>query len=169
MTKEAGLFSTRAADIRRAFDRSFAAALDPKTEEVEGILVFRVAEDRFAVRLREIAGLVKSGNLVPVPAKTRALLGLAGIRGELVPIFSTAKLLGYACHEEANWIFLCREPSRLGFAIGEFEGCRHLPKAAFSVPEGSLSSAGSPEYVVVGSCVHTIINVSNLVMSIKDP
>ena len=168
MTEEIVLNPARAVGLRRAFDRSFAEALQSRTEGVEGIVACRVGGDRFAVRLRDIAGVIRTANLVPVPSKQRALLGLAGIRGALVPIFSLADLLGYASHEEVWWILLCEQPARVGLAVGEFEGCLQVPETAFRVTDSPTNLGNRRELAVVGSCAYTVISVSNLVKSIRN-
>src|ERR1039458_9829099 len=49
----------------------------------------------YAIRLRDIAGIVAGPKVAPVPAVTLDLLGLAGIRGGVVPVFGLASILGY--------------------------------------------------------------------------
>ena len=71
---------SKAAELRQAFDLSFALPPPQELVEVEDLLTIRVAGDPYAIRLRDIAGMVAGRKVVPVPAVTPDLLGLAGSR-----------------------------------------------------------------------------------------
>jgi chemotaxis signal transduction protein len=92
---ETPLVESKAAELRQAFDLSFALPPPPASQEVEDLLTIRVAGDPYAIRLGDIAGMVAGRKVVPVPAVTLDLLGLAGIRGGVVPVFGLASILGY--------------------------------------------------------------------------
>ena len=81
--------------LRRAFDRSFAA-LPAEAPPFEDLLTVRAAGDTFALRLRDVAELIAGLLVAPLPSATPHLLGLAGLRGGVVPVFSLASLLGAA-------------------------------------------------------------------------
>jgi len=51
----------------------------PASQEVEDLLLLRVAGNPYAIRLRDIAGMVAGRRVVPRPPVTLDLLGLAGI------------------------------------------------------------------------------------------
>src|ERR1039458_7695948 len=92
---EPQLVESKAAALRQAFDQSFALPPPPASQEVEDLLAIRVAGNPYAIRLRDIAGIVAGRKVVPVPAVRLDLLGLAGIRGGVVPVFGLASILGY--------------------------------------------------------------------------
>ncbi len=119
-----------AGELRRAFDLSFASP-PPAPQEVEDLLALRVAGDPYAVRLRDVAGLVAGRKVVSVPAVTRDLLGVAGIRGGVVAVFGLASILGYAPSSGApRWLLLCGAEAPIALAFSEFEGHLRLPKSA---------------------------------------
>jgi chemotaxis signal transduction protein len=65
------------------------------------------------------------------------LLGLAGIRGELVPVYSLAALLGYQTPSRTpRWLALCDGAQTFGLAFDDFE--RHL-----NVPAAGMAAADS--------------------------
>jgi purine-binding chemotaxis protein CheW len=116
--------------LRRAFDRTFAAssAAQPLFED---LLAVRVAGDAFALRLRDVAELVAGLLVVPLPSATPHLLGLAGLRGGVVPVFSLATLLGAAGPTGApRWAVLCRAAEPFALAFDAFEGHLRLPAAS---------------------------------------
>lgn len=163
MSGEGNVYTDRAAELRKAFDRAFEAAPDLVRAEWEDVLALGIAGDRYAVRLREIAGITKCGKVVPVPTKAVTLLGLAGIRGEALPVFSLAGMLNYASADAAHWLLLCGHPARLGLAVGQFNGCFQVDREAFS---RTAEPSQEPEMVTIQSVAHTVINIQKIVQAI---
>jgi chemotaxis signal transduction protein len=111
-----------ASALRRSFDEAFARAHRPRATGLEDLLLVRIEGHPYALRIRELEGLHRAGKVVPLPSSCLELLGLAGIRGALVPVFSLPALLGYGGRESPTWLVLChgaegrgREPMALGF------------------------------------------------------
>ncbi len=119
----------RVSDLRRDFDQAFARDPITNSEGVEDLLSVRVHGDPFALKLRELAGLVPNKKVVPLPGGGRELLGIAGIRGGLVPVYSLAVLLGYGLDVDANrWLVLCNTKTEpVGLSFGTLEGHLRLP------------------------------------------
>jgi purine-binding chemotaxis protein CheW len=130
------VLESKAAELRQAFDRSFALPPPQASPEVEDLLTIRVAGDPYAIRLREIAGMVAGRRVVPVPAVTLDLLGLAGIRGGLVPVFGLASILGYGpAPGSPRWMLLCGAEEPIALAFSDFEGYLRLPKSSLHPDE----------------------------------
>lgn len=122
--------------LRRAFDQSFAAPPPRAAEEVEDLLRIRVAGNPYAIRLREISGLVAGRRVVPVPAAARDLLGLAGLRGGVVPVFGLASILGYGqVPGESRWLILCGGEDPVTLAFSELDGYLRVPKSCLHEDE----------------------------------
>ena len=85
----------RARELRRAFDQTFAEVPLPVTQDVTNLLGIRVGGDPFAIRLGEVAGLFADRKIVPLPSPVPELLGVAGFRSGLIPIYSLRGFLGY--------------------------------------------------------------------------
>lgn len=121
----------RAAALREAFDASFAAPRAPTTSDVEDLLAIRVGGDAYALRLRDLVGVVARPTVVPVPTAAQGALGVAGVRGELVAVFSLSAFLGYGDdHDAATWLALCGGEPPIGLCFPELEGFLRLPRAA---------------------------------------
>jgi chemotaxis signal transduction protein len=138
MTEPASGTSTAAA-MRRAFDRAFAAPPPPAAEELESLLAIRVLGDPYAIRIREISGVAINRKIVALPGPVPELLGVAGFRGGLLPVYSLAALLGY--HQEADairWLALCGSEEPVGLAFGVLE-------AYLRIPLGQVSAADRRE------------------------
>jgi purine-binding chemotaxis protein CheW len=133
---ETPVVESKAAELRQAFDLSFALPPPQASQEVEDLLTIRVAGDPYAIRLREIAGMVAGRRVVPVPSVTLDLLGLAGIRGGVVSVFGLASILGYGqAPGSPRWMILCGVEEPIALAFSDFEGYLRLPKSSLHADE----------------------------------
>ena len=83
----------RAAQLRRDFDSSFANPPPVAGEAVQDLLAIRLGARRFALRLSEIAGLYADKRITPVPGAAAGMLGIAGFRGSILPVYDLQRLL----------------------------------------------------------------------------
>src|ERR1035437_2435564 len=133
---EIPVVESKAAELRQAFDLSFALPPPRASQEVEDLLTIRVAGDPYAIRLSDIAGIVAGRRVIPVPAVTLDLLGLAGIRGGVVSVFGLASILGYGqAHGTPRWMILCGAEEPIALAFSDFEGYLRLPKSSLHADE----------------------------------
>lgn len=120
----------RVEEIRRSFDASFARPLEQVEGSFEDLIAIRVANDQFALRLSELAGIHAWSRITALPGSQPALLGLSGIRGRVTAIYELARVLGYEREEAApRWIALCRADAPIGIAIGEIDGYIRLGRS----------------------------------------
>lgn len=121
-------------DLRRAFDQTFAVPPPPPLAELESVLVIWVDGASFALRVGELVGLEARRKIVALPLDTLAFLGLAGMKGQLVPVYSLASLLGYACEraDEARWLAVCGAGDPVGLAFTGLQGYVQVTRAALS-------------------------------------
>ncbi len=123
--------SDAALELRRAFDAGFAAS-PPTPEDRVDLLLIRVGQDSLALRVAELSGVALCPRLEPVPQATPqpGLVGLAGLRGALVPVYALAALLGNAGTCSAGrWLALCGTREPLGLAFDELQGFLRLPRS----------------------------------------
>lgn len=151
----------RAAELRRAFDRSFGTEPTASgARDFEDILAVRVADEPRALRVRDIDGVHASKTIVPLPSARTELLGVAGIRGNLMLVYDLAKLLGYGSNgarpAPTPWLVLAGGSDALAFAFHEFEGFVRVRRDA--VAEG---------YVRIDNSARSIIDVPSLVTTLK--
>jgi chemotaxis signal transduction protein len=115
-------WADRAAKLRLAFDRSFAER--PKLEAAAGedFLAVRLGAAAHAIRLSEISGLVADKRIINVPGRDGALLGIAGFRGAIVPVYGLQMLLGYPMMVGAPRWLVIASGAPVAFALDAFEG-----------------------------------------------
>ncbi len=79
--------------------------------------------------MKSLGVAVSKEKIVPVPSRVPELLGLTGIRGVVVPVFSLSRLLGFDSeHGQALWLVFCGErQSPIALA---FEGMEQLFEVA---------------------------------------
>jgi hypothetical protein len=122
--------SSAANDLRRAFDAAFAAAPAERAAEPEPFLLVKLAGNAHAIRIREIQGFAAARTVVPLSSPVPELLGLAGFRGSLLPVYDLASLLGYPERDaQPRWFILCGDVEPVAFAFSEFDGYHEQPRA----------------------------------------
>jgi chemotaxis signal transduction protein len=118
----------RAAELRRAFDSSFAEPPPGETAPHEDLLAIRLTGDRYLVRLTEISGVFMDPVVTPVPSPLSELRGFMGLRGAIVPVYALGMLLGYPASDRQRGLLVPVGPAPIGLAIDGFDGHRRLPR-----------------------------------------
>jgi purine-binding chemotaxis protein CheW len=166
----------RAAELRRAFDESFAAPPRAQAEELEDVLALRIRGDAYGLRVREIAGVARADRIQPLPSRVPELLGVAGLRGSLVPVYSLAGLLGYADghdplavrrRENPRWLALVGGRDPLALALSEFEGYVRLGRDCFYAPDREPGKHVD-RFARAGETVRAIIQVASIVAALTN-
>jgi chemotaxis signal transduction protein len=121
--------------LREAFDRSFATPQANAVESVDFIMI-RVDEAPYAIGLADIAALSASGRITAIPGQPAALLGLAGFRGAMLPVYGLAALLGHGT-APVGWLV---RTSQMAFGFSWFEGHLRLPTAQI-LPQREAAAA----------------------------
>ena len=139
---------SKAAQLRQAFDRSFALPPSPAPPENQDLLMIRVAGDPYAIRLCDIAEIVTDRSVVSLPSVTPDLLGLAGIRGGIVPVFGLSSILGYGPDSGSpRWMVLCGAEDPIALAFSDFEGYLRLPASALYADDNVRRTGEHVKYV----------------------
>ncbi len=109
-------------ELRDSFDSSFSRPPPPQQEPGEALLRLRVGGAPLAVRLGHLSGLHLMPRVVRLPNSPASLLGVAGLRGQLIAVHDLAALLGLQTGEPARWLLLAGGARRVGLAASGFEG-----------------------------------------------
>lgn len=94
---------------------------------METLIIFRVIEELFGLDIRKVREVIELPTIVPVPKSADFLLGLANIRGEVVPIISLRRRLGLTGDELCNLCLVVEEGGRTaGLRVDELVGTKKI-------------------------------------------
>ena len=159
--------SDRALEMRHEFDRSFAlpaAAIEVAREQ---LLAIRIGAQPYAVRLSEIAGLHAGKSITRVPGANAALIGIAGFRGVIAPVYDLSSLMGQAADDLPHWLIVAaQEPIAFGF--NAFEGqLRVMPEAILPRQSAAGDGAYAKDFVQTDDLARPILSLQSLIGAIK--
>jgi chemotaxis signal transduction protein len=150
--------------LREEFDRSFAATVADDRALHEDFLAIRIAGDRYALRLAEVASLHADRALVRAPSLLPELVGIAGFRGALTPVYDLAALLGYPALAGTKWLVVAEWPSPIAFAFETFDA--HLRVAVDRVSLNSDAGTALHGAVHDGRSTLALLHLPSLVEGI---
>ena len=156
----------RAKALRDGFDRSFAEPARFDMTPMQDLLSIRVGDDIFAIRLSEIAGLHADKKITWLPGGDPALLGLAGFRGTMYPVYSLATLLGRPAEASPRWLVIAAAvPAALAF--DGFERHLHVASAAIRPSDASIKDQPfARDFVPVQQFVRPILHLPSILDAI---
>lgn len=152
---------TRAADLRKTFDHAFAAPPPAEAEAAEDYLGIRIGGAAFAVALSEIGAVFADKTIAPLPSGAGELLGVAGVRGDVVPVFGLAALIGQpGGSDRPRWLVLARG-GHAGFAFDALDGHLRIPVASITpvASQGGFVRANA----VMGKEARPIVSIASLI------
>lgn len=167
---DASLIDTRISELRDAFDQTFAIpAASQAAEQMESLLSIRLAGDPYAIKVNEISGLVNNRKTVAFPSRVPESLGVAGIRGGLVPVYSLPALLGYSQDAgQPRWLALCGSEDLVCLAFSDFEGYLRVPLAQLYAAEQKDETRARAKHVLrMADVVRVVVSIPYLLEMIK--
>ena len=124
---------SRAAELQRAFDQTFAEPRASLAQDHEDLIQVRVTHDSYAQRLSEVLGLYVDQTIVPLPSAAPGLLGISGVRGRLVVVYDLGTLLTQAPAGRRRFMVVLQAAPDVALAFDVFEG--HLRVARHDILE----------------------------------
>lgn len=121
--------AARLAELRDTFDGSFAHPPRDGTAELVDLLSVEAGTDRYVVRVAALAGVVADRPVTPLPDSGPDLLGVVGVRGQLIPVYDLAACLGDSrcATPSPRWLLLAAGTPPLAFAVDSLAGHLRLP------------------------------------------
>lgn len=126
-------------------------------------LIMPVGSDWYAIEMAKVREVVASPMLASVPTAPATLLGVFNLRGEIVPLFDTAALLGLDRVEapsHATVVDTALGPA--GLAVSAIPESVELGE-----PTGSAESPSAIASYTLGSRLATLIDVDTLLGSAR--
>ena len=139
--------SQQARALATAFDRSFEQPARADEDEGRPALSLRVGGDPYLLPLEGLSSVARAPKIVPLPSSPPAQLGVAGIHGALIGVFSLSALLGYdARHARAvAWLVVIGGRQPIGLGVEQLEGQVLVPTRCVL---GDVATPGSRPHVV---------------------
>lgn len=162
-------FAERLIQLRDSFDKSFALPISTTSHTYVGMLAIRVGKGEYAVRIDELAEVQKACKVVPLPGARSEMIGLAGIRGRLVAVYSLAALLGDGDTKGWNWLAICGSQPSLALAFDELDAYVQAPKADLypaAQVDGDRAHVG--EVLRSGNATRVVISTSSILAMLRD-
>jgi chemotaxis signal transduction protein len=142
----------RLAELRQAFDASFALPPVPRDDDVVDLLAVTADTSALAVPMAAMSGLAADRSVTPLPGSPPDLLGVAGLRGHLVPVYDLARVLDNGQARSATtvrWMVLAAGTPSFAVAVDRVDGHLRVPRDAIAEPVAGAHAATGP-------VVHTI-------------
>ena len=138
----------KVSQLRQAFDCTFAMPSSLASSEFQDLLTIRIAGDPYAIRLFDITEIISEQRVFSVPSVTPNLLGLVGIRGRILPVFSLSSMLGYGTDlDSPRWMILCGSEEPIALAFSDFDGYLRLPSSSLHADENFRATYEHVKYV----------------------
>ena len=161
----AGDVINRAAALRAEFDRSFAVAPPAAATAVEDLLAIGIEGDQYLLRLAEVSGLHANKRLMWLPSPVAELIGLAGFRGTVLPIYDLGMLLGKPKTAAAPRWTVVDASGRVGLAFDAFSGfLRALPETI--VPDAREARGRHVRDVLQGDTIRPIVDLTSILRTL---
>jgi chemotaxis signal transduction protein len=137
---EEAILRARAERLARRSDVAEAGG-----QELE-LLTFSVSEERFALPLDRIRGVVALPGCTRVPGARPEVLGVIHVRGELLPLASVRRLLGLPPEEQCPpHALLCAGTRAPALGVDRVHGVVRALRTEVRAPEGAGGSSGCIE------------------------
>jgi len=156
-----------AAQLRREFDASFAEPPGEHSVQLVDLLAIRLAGNPYALRLNELSGLSTRRPVTPVPTAVSGLLGIAGIRGMLVPVYDLRLIMGHPATETALWLGLVGSEAPIGLAFDGFEGHLRVPREAITRTATRSTTSLANEVLHTSDPVRLLVHLPSVLAAIR--
>jgi chemotaxis signal transduction protein len=161
-------FEQRARELRLAFDSAFAKPAKLAEPDFEELLLISIAGDRYALRLHEVSAIRESPTIVEVPSDAPGLLGIAGVHGNVVPVFRLAHLLGYTpSGETLPWLVVCGSDDAVAFAFDGFESFVRAPRSALRSSEAEPGRKFLTEFFSTPNGPRPVVALTEVIATIR--
>lgn len=149
-----------AAALRAEFDQSFTRAPRGGAADLEDFLAIGLGSDQFVLRLADVSGLFTKKTVTWVPSPVAALLGIAGFRGTVLPVYDLAMLMGKPKTVAPRWLTVAAA-APVALAFEEFHGfVRERPDAIVS--EARDESGRHVRAILQGTVTRSIVDLPSV-------
>jgi purine-binding chemotaxis protein CheW len=140
----------RAEKLAPGVARAIAQAKDSPPDGERQFITFHVGSEQLAFRIDETAEIMRVPSLVHMPLGPASILGLANLRGTVLPVVSLRRLLGLddTAYDDTTRIIVMSGAASVGFAVDRIDGLSTVPVNA--IERGERGSGAIDPAVVAG-------------------
>lgn len=113
------------------------------------LLIFRAGDERFAMAVSPLEAVIQMPRLQPLPGMPAGMIGVAELRGSLIPVYSPARVLNVSVDQPTAAIIVrlgrggtSSAGRRAAIAVTAAEGVTVYEPAAWSGVGGPTPTAG---------------------------
>jgi purine-binding chemotaxis protein CheW len=111
----------------------------------------RLGGEAYAVPVEQVIEVAALGTMSPVPGANSSVLGVRNLRGEVLPVFDLASVLGIRGDSLPQCLLVTEHGSlRAGFAIDEVTDVGILPPVAEETQSPLLAGAALDDSGLIG-------------------
>jgi purine-binding chemotaxis protein CheW len=138
------------------------AHADPELQAAgRPVMVFRLATERYAIELKELAEIIPLARYTPVPGAQSHFLGMINLRGELLALLDLGRLLGLYddADQDSGFVLVIRRSGReIGLRVDDIEGTREVGEQELTRPPPARYAKG-----LISSAL-TLLNVDTVLL-----
>jgi chemotaxis signal transduction protein len=158
----------RLVELRASFDNAFALPSETTAAASIGLLAIGVGTAGYAIRMTELSDVQVARKVVPLPGARPEMLGLAGIRGRLVPVYSLAALLGQAVTQAWTWLAICGTEQPIGLTFDKLDGyVQAAPADLLPAAGGEGSRSHVRELLRKDGAVAMVVSAASIVAMLR--
>lgn len=110
----------------------------------------RVAGEEYALPVGDVIEVVETGDVTPVPGGTRSAVGVRNLRGQILPVFDLAGVLGLQAAAGTRVVVAGNGAQRVGLLVDAVVDVDVLPDSGETVDSVLLSGAVLVDGALVG-------------------
>jgi purine-binding chemotaxis protein CheW len=107
------------------------AANTPASQGIP-VMIFRLADERYAISLKELAEVLPFQSCTQVPGGSAEFLGVINLRGELRPVIDLAQVLSRSPSTESGIVLVLRQ--QVALKVDAVEGLREIRPEELACP-----------------------------------
>lgn len=158
----------RVSQLRAAFDQMFVSP-PVRQAAVEHLLAVQVGGKPFAIGTNQITGLSRVRRIVPLPSRLSEMLGIANIRGMIIPVFNLAAFLGLESRgEDVQWLGLVKTEETIAFGFEQFERQVEVAAGAICCEQDSGDAEGGRLLARLDTGVRPVLDILRYAREIQN-
>jgi purine-binding chemotaxis protein CheW len=131
--------------LRRRADSLAQESVEESASDFIGLLLFRLGEEWYAVRVEDVREIYQEYRITPVPCVPDSILGVVNIRGEIISVTDVARLMGLGQLtvelEQAPAIVVQNEEVTSAMVVDEIGDIVDIPRDRVEPPLSTMDKA----------------------------